>query len=223
MGLSDESDDDEQTLFTQDPLPDTNKDNIKLLCEKRKLESWEDTPVRGRTRTQTRKARHHQVHAAGLTSDPGLPRTFREAMNSPEAEQWLKAAKTEIRNFNERKCLRIISRNQIGKNKTILNTRWIFVKKVEQDGSIRYKARLVVKGYEQIPGVDYTEKFSPVAGDTTIRIMIALCLYYPDWILEAIDLETAFLNALMEEEVYIEIPEGFLDGDFDNTEINQKI
>ena len=53
--------------------------------------------------------------------------------------------------------------------------------------------------------------------------MIALCLYYPDWILEAIDLETAFLNALMEEEVYIEIPEGFLDGDFDNTEINQKI
>ena len=60
-------------------------------------------------------------------------------MNSPEAEQWLKAAKTEIWNYNKQKCLQIISQNQIGKNKTILKTHWIFVKKVEQDGSIQYK------------------------------------------------------------------------------------
>jgi hypothetical protein len=52
--------------------------------------------------------------------------------------------------------------------KKILKVKWVFKKKDEQDGSTRYKSRIVTKGYLQIPGVDYTESFTPVATDTTI-------------------------------------------------------
>jgi hypothetical protein len=50
----------------------------------------------------------------------------------------------------------------------------VFKKKDEQEGLIRYKSRIVTKGYLQIPGVDYTESFAPVATDTTIRLLLAI-------------------------------------------------
>ena len=55
-----------------------------------------------------------KVNMVGMTSDPGLPKTFREAMESDEAEHWLKATHKEIANFNNRKCWRIISRESVG-------------------------------------------------------------------------------------------------------------
>jgi Reverse transcriptase (RNA-dependent DNA polymerase) len=66
----------------------------------------------------------------------------------------------------------------------------------------------------QIPGVDFTESFSPVATDTSIRTMIVLCLYLMKkdasnkWKLEMFDVEAAFLNADLDQHVYIEWPEG---------------
>ena len=57
----------------------------------------------------------------------------------------------------------------MGKN--IIGSKWVFKKKVEVDGSIRFKSRVVSKGYMQIPGIDYTERYSPVASDTSTRLM----------------------------------------------------
>ncbi len=58
-----------------------------------------------------------------------------------------------------------------------LKSRWVFKKKLEPDNTFCNKAQVVVKGYSQIPGVDFTESFSPVATDTTTRIILA-CLFY---------------------------------------------
>ena len=66
----------------------------------------------------------------------------------------------------------------------------------------------------QIPGVDYTESFAPVASDTGIRVVIGIFLYYlhmfptVEWVLETFDVEVAFLNALLSNPVYIEWPKG---------------
>jgi len=90
-----------------------------------------------------------------------------------------------------------------------LKTRWVF--RIKEDvitGKTVYKARLVVKGYEQIAGVDFTETFAPVASDATIKTVLAVTLYY-GWIAEAIDVEAAFLNADVDEDIYIEPPEGW--------------
>jgi Reverse transcriptase (RNA-dependent DNA polymerase) len=53
----------------------------------------------------------------------------------------------------------------------LITTKWIFEEKINPDGTIKYKARCVSRGFMQIPGVDYTESFAPVASDSGIRIV----------------------------------------------------
>jgi Reverse transcriptase (RNA-dependent DNA polymerase) len=57
-----------------------------------------------------------------------------------------------------------------------MTTKWIFKEKINPDGTIKYKARCVLRGFMQIPGVDYTESFAPVAPDSGIRIVIGIFL-----------------------------------------------
>jgi hypothetical protein len=153
----------------------------------------------------------YYVFNASLASDPGLPRTYKEASKGNEKAEWQEASEGEIRNFEKRKVWTLVDRTDIPQGKAALKTRWIFKKnqsKIEGETKVKYKARLVVKGYEQIPGVDFTESFSPVANDTTIRTSLAYALHQ-GWIVDSIDVEAAFLNADLEEEVHIEIPEGY--------------
>ena len=90
--------------------------------------------------------------------------------------------------------------------------KWVFNSKSESDGLIRLKLRNIVKGYMQVPGVEFTESFSTFASDTSTRILIGLTLYYEDygWIVELCDIEVAFLYPNTEVDMYIEWPEGIL-------------
>jgi histone deacetylase 1/2 len=90
-----------------------------------------------------------------------------------------------------------------------IGCKWIFRVKENPDGSInRYKARLVAKGFLQTPGFDFTETFSPVIKPVTIRIILTLAVTY-HWTVQQIDINNAFLNGLLQEEVYMTQPSGF--------------
>ena len=73
--------------------------------------------------------------------------------------------------------------------------------------------RNVILGYEQIPGVDYTESYAPLACDTGVKVTLAISLYKSeheaDWVEEMIDVEAAFLNSELDQEMYIELPDLF--------------
>ena len=73
------------------------------------------------------------------------------------------------------------------KDRRLIGSKWVFKKK--KDGV--YRARLVALGYNQIPGVDYTDNFSPVANDVTMKLML-LFLPMNDWLSVLMDIETAF-------------------------------
>ena len=72
-----------------------------------------------------------------------------------------------------------------------------------------YKARLVAKGYTQVQGIDYKETFSLVARYESIRYLLAHAALQ-DWKIEAMDVKLAYLHRVLEEEIYMEQPEGFI-------------
>jgi len=88
-----------------------------------------------------------------------------------------------------------------------LGSRWLFKRK--QDG--RFKVRPVAKGFSQEPGIDFQETFAPVGKFTTLRVLLAL-IDENDWELHSMDVKTAFLNGILEEEIYMEGPEGVIEG-----------
>jgi hypothetical protein len=86
----------------------------------------------------------------------------------------------------------------------------VYKLKHNPDGSVqRARARLVVKGYAQHPGIDYSETFAPVARLDTVRTIIALAAQ-KGWNLYQLDMKSAFLNGELKEEVYVQQPQGFV-------------
>jgi hypothetical protein len=91
-------------------------------------------------------------------------------------------------------------------SKKVVGSKWIYKVKHATDGSVdKYKAHFVAKGFSQREGVDYEETFAPVARYSSIRIVISLAAKM-GWHVHQIDVKTAFLNGILEEEVYVEQP-----------------
>ena len=137
------------------------------------------------------------------------PRNFTEAYHHEDPVQrdkWRAAIKKEFGDMNRRGVWRNFKRADMPANKRCVKNKWVF--KIKRNGVFR--ARLVACGYTQIPGVDFTENYAPVINDVTWRIMLIAMM---KWNLEGIliDVECAFLEGELEEEVYMNCPEG-LDG-----------
>jgi len=128
------------------------------------------------------------------------PLTLREALDGENAADWEKAWESELNSLRKNGTWRIES---IPEGRKVVGCRWLFQRK--QDG--RFKVRLVAKGFSQQPGVDFHETFAPVAKFTTLRVLLAL-VAENDWELHSMDVKTAFLNGELEEEVFMQCPEG---------------
>lgn len=125
------------------------------------------------------------------------PASYTEAGKS---DNWLAAMKEEIRMIEKNKTCELVDRPL---NKHVIGVKWIFRTKLNPDGSVnKYKARLVVKGYVQLYGLDFTETFSPVARLDTIRFLIALSAEN-QWKIHQLDVKSAFLNGYLLEEIFV--------------------
>jgi hypothetical protein len=95
----------------------------------------------------------------------------------------------------------------------VVTGKWLFRHKLTSDGSLnRYKARWVLRGFTQRPGVDYDETFSPVVKFATVRAVLSLALSRA-WAIHQLDVKNAFLHGTLTETVYCCQPTGFVDAD----------
>ena len=147
------------------------------------------------------------------------PEQFQEAWNHPKTEEreyWREAIRKEFNDMIKRKVWRETRTSEIPENRRLIGSKWVFKKK--RNGV--YRARLVGLGYSQIAGVDHKDNFSPVVTDTTFRCVLVMALL-EGWNMEVVDIETAFLYGILDEEIFMKMPEGldiYLDTNFSNHE-----
>ncbi|KAL1194917.1 Retrovirus-related Pol polyprotein from transposon TNT 1-94 [Cardamine amara subsp. amara] len=128
-------------------------------------------------------------------------------MESDNSGKWSSAAEEEISSMDVNKVWDLV---ELPDGFKTVGCKWIFKTKRDSKGNIeRYKARLVAKGFTQKDSIDYTETFSPVSKKDSLRIVLGLVAHY-DLELHQMDVKTAFLNGELEEEVYMDQPEGFV-------------
>ncbi|GJR60008.1 retrovirus-related pol polyprotein from transposon TNT 1-94 [Tanacetum coccineum] len=135
------------------------------------------------------------------------PTSYREAVTSSEGHQWREAIKSEIESILQNHTWELVD---LPPGCKPLGYKWIFKKKMKADGTIdKYKARLVIKGFRQREGLDYFDTYSPVTRITSIRMIIAIAALR-NLEIHQMDVKTAFLNGDLEEEIYMNQPEGFI-------------
>jgi hypothetical protein len=97
------------------------------------------------------------------------------------------------------------------KGTNVIGCKWVYKIKHKSDGTIdRYKARLVAKEFKQRYGIDYEDTFSPIVKAATIRLVLSLAVSR-GWSLRQLDVQNTFLHGVLEEEVYMHQPLGYVD------------
>ena len=123
-------------------------------------------------------------------------------LSQTEQKLWRSAMEEEIKLLSERKVWDL---GNLLPGCTPVKGRWVYA--VKSDG--RKKARFVAKGFTQIYGIDFEVTFSPVTRFETVQLLLSISVL-EDWDIEVLDVKMAFLFGELDEEIYMEQPEGFV-------------
>lgn len=166
----------------------------------RKAPSWMKDYVAGHT-SLFMESSEEEINALFTNSED--PEHFAEAVREA---RWREAMRAEINSIEENNTWELVDQPEGVK---VIGVKWIFKTKLNEKGEVdKHKARLVVKGYHQQHGVDFYEVFAPVARWDTVRAIIAFAAQRR-WTIFQLDVKSAFLHGELEEDVYVEQPEGF--------------
>jgi hypothetical protein len=134
------------------------------------------------------------------------PLSLSEVQTSVNRDDWVTATECEYKALMENDTWELVN---LPPERKAIGCKWVFKAKQAPDGSIsRFKARLVAKGYSQKAGVDYDETFAPVVHRSSLRTLLSDAVER-DMIIHQMDVQTAFLNGTLSEDIYMSQPEGF--------------
>ncbi|MBW0465060.1 hypothetical protein O181_004775 [Austropuccinia psidii MF-1] len=148
-------------------------------------------------------------HNANLADHLSLdPKTYIQALNSPDGEEWIKAINVELKNMAKHQ---VWSPTEETNHIKPLSTTWVFKRKTGENGNLsKFKARLCVWGFHQKEGVEYNEVFSLAGCLSSLRLLLTLC-HINRFPIEQMDVRCAFLNRMPEEVLHIFRPSGYTD------------
>ena len=154
----------------------------------------------------------HAVSTALAQLEEQTPDTLRQAMASPEAAKWKAATNKEMASIDEMDVWDLVPRSSVPRGQIVIACKWVFKIKTDEHGAVTvYKARLTPKGFMQREGINVYETFAATGKYKSMRIGLSIAAAC-DYELDQMDVPVAFQQADLDEEVYMELPEGFREG-----------
>ena len=136
-------------------------------------------------------------YLADLIAQPSEPSSYRQALR---LTHWKKAMQDVMDALHVNHTWTLVPKTS---DMNLVSSKWIFKVKTQFDGTIdRYKAKLVARGFTQLPGLDYDETFSPVVKPGTIRLILNIGLYF-GCLIQQLDVSNAILHGDLHERVYL--------------------
>lgn len=180
--------------------------------ESETVQNATNEPRRSNRANAGRNPKHlsdYYVFNATQGDDLFEPRTFNEAISCKDSEKWMGAMQEELRSIEDN-CTWELTELPYGRK--AIGSKWVYkVKRGEEDETPRYKARLVAQGFSQKFGIDFDEVFAPVAKSSTFRLLLSVS-GAKGYIVQHFDVKTAFLNGVLDEDIYLKQPPGFQKG-----------
>ncbi|RLN16196.1 hypothetical protein C2845_PM02G14540 [Panicum miliaceum] len=158
-----------------------------------------------RARAGVCKPNPRYAHTVSTAAISPIPKSARAALQDPN---WFAAMQAEFDALRANETWALVPR-PAGVN--VVSGKWVFRHKLNPDGSLdRYKARWVVRGFSQFPGIDFGDTFSPVVKPATIRTVLSI-IASKNWPAHQLDVSNAFLHGHLQEQVFAQQPVGFVD------------
>ena len=148
---------------------------------------------------------HDAVNVDFCYSVRDLPQSYTEAVHSPDSQNWRNAMDEEVHSLKENDTFTLTS---LPEGKQTVGGRWVYAVKESAGGTLTLKARYVAKGYSQTKDIDYFETYAPTTQMTSIRVLMQLAAKL-DLTVHQLDVKTAYLNAPIDCEIYLEQAEGY--------------
>lgn len=127
-------------------------------------------------------------------------------MKDEESVLWRAACEAEIKML---RSMGVWEEVPLPQGKRSVTSEWVFNRKVDTQGKVtKHKSRFVVRGFDQREGIDFQETFAPTARFASLMIMFAICVK-KKWIIQGFDVVSAYPHSPIDEEIYIDPPEGF--------------
>ena len=143
-----------------------------------------------------------------IWSEIAEPQRYQDAINDPiYGKEWELAIKEEFESLMKNGAWELV---ELPPGKNLITCKWVFKVKHDANGNtVRFKARLVARGFSQAYGIDYFETYAPVVKLTTYCVIFALAAL-EQWEVHGMDVITAYLLGMLDEEIYMMQPEGFV-------------
>ncbi len=191
---------------TEKDIEKPNKDYRGKRKRSNKESQINKYPIK-KYRTRSSKNKPDTVALLSIDNN-GLfePRSYKEIFHTKDKDKWLEAVKDELNNMKSMNVFTIV--DKVPKNSNVISTRWVLKYKKDSKGNIiKHKARLVARGFTQVYGIDYKNTFSPTLKQDTLKIIVSTAVQNK-FNIHQMDIKSAYLNAKLDEDIYMTLPEG---------------
>jgi hypothetical protein len=134
------------------------------------------------------------------------PLTLKEALSAQDGDRWIDTMEEELNSLIAHQTYELVN---CPPGRKPVRTKWVYQRKHNKNGEvIRLKARVVVQGYTQVPGVDFLETHAPVVSITVLCALLNIAVIR-DWKVHQVDVDLTYLNSNIDQELYCKQPPGY--------------